>query len=331
MLTADHGATDPTDTATSAPPALRFPLEDRAARLRRIIDENAMVDLHAHTKHSDGAWAPDELARDGVKEGLALLAVTDHDVVSGCHQFEVAAYRWGLLPVVGCEVTVTLEGKNYHILSYDLDPTLEVWARIRQDVPARRLRYFEEMFGRLRAQGLNVSLELALDESGELVNNATSTALIRGGNCQTEDEARELLKKVTIDYPIHILAVEAATYADWLPRSAAICSVAHAMREEPGTSNRISDRHVAMLKEMLPLVALEAYHPYHKPEEVEATIELARRHRLAITTGSDAHGYHVKRPPRPYPAELSHDFLELLHDRWHRTSDAYLATQAQYI
>lgn len=289
---------------------------DRVARLRRIIDENLAVDLHSHTRHSDGAWTPTELAADGAAEGLAMQGLTDHDNIGGLAEFELAAYRRGLLPVVGCEVTITFEGRNYHMLSFDIDPAASVWSKIREGAFERRLRYFDRLFEMLRERGLNVTTDMARDETGAIVQKPTSTAMIKGGNCQTEEEAAKILKDFNLDYPIAMLAVTAEDYATWLPEGGALCSVAHAMREEPGTSNRLTDRHAEAFKSMLPLVALECYHPYHKPEEVEAALELARRHDLAITAGSDAHGYGVKRPPRPYPAEQSRRFLELLHDRW---------------
>lgn len=293
-----------------------MPLEDRAARLRRLIDTNANVDLHAHTRHTDGAWTPTELAADGVKEGLAMFAVTDHDVVTACAEFELAAYRRGLLPVAGCEVTVTLGGKNYHVLSYDLDPEADIWPKIRNSRPQRRRLYFEALFSAIRDRGHHVTIDMALDENGELVGPATSAALIKGGVVKTENEARELLNRLKLDYPIHILAITVDEYAEWLPTGGAICSIAHAMREEPGTSNRISDEHLDYMQSKLPIIALECHHPYHKPDEVETALAMAKRHNLAVTAGSDAHGYKFNRPPRPYPAELSRDFLEALYQRW---------------
>ena len=174
-------------------------IEDRAARLRRIIDENAAVDLHAHSRHSDGAWSPEQLAADGLKEGLAMLALTDHDVVSGVTAFELAAYRRGLLPVTGCEVTAVLEGRSYHILSYDIDPSAEVWAKIVENRAEARHRYFHRLFELLREKGFNVTVEMAQDERAEYVASPTSTALIKGGKCQTGEQARELLRNAQIE------------------------------------------------------------------------------------------------------------------------------------
>src|SRR5207248_6412295 len=159
---------------------------------------------------------------DGLKEGLTMLALTDHDVVSGVAPFELAAYRRGLLPLGGCEVTIALEGRSYHVLSYDVDPTADVWGKILQNRAEGRHRYFHRLFEILREKGFNVSVELAQDERGEYVPQPTSTALIKGGNCQTEEEARELLRKAQIEYPIEMLAVEAETYAGWLPAGGAL-------------------------------------------------------------------------------------------------------------
>ena len=41
------------------------------------------VDLHTHTTASDGTDAPAELARKAARLGLAAVAITDHDTLSG--------------------------------------------------------------------------------------------------------------------------------------------------------------------------------------------------------------------------------------------------------
>ncbi|HKN07951.1 MAG TPA: PHP domain-containing protein, partial [Pseudomonadota bacterium] len=40
-------------------------------------------DLHSHSTHSDGLLTPRELVRRSVERGVDVLALTDHDELSG--------------------------------------------------------------------------------------------------------------------------------------------------------------------------------------------------------------------------------------------------------
>jgi hypothetical protein len=62
-------------------------------------------DLHAHTVHSDGQLAVDDLARLAAARGLDFLAVTDHNTVSHHRFLPGAARAAGIILVPGQEVT----------------------------------------------------------------------------------------------------------------------------------------------------------------------------------------------------------------------------------
>lgn len=86
------------DPSTAGPPALaprpREPLRPGAAWYAGA--------LHAHTIHSDGALAPQELADMARRERLDFLAITDHN--NTAHQLETIDAP-GLLLITGEEVT----------------------------------------------------------------------------------------------------------------------------------------------------------------------------------------------------------------------------------
>ena len=44
------------------------------------------IDLHTHSKHSDGTLAPSELVDLAAREGLRAVALTDHDTMSGVEE-----------------------------------------------------------------------------------------------------------------------------------------------------------------------------------------------------------------------------------------------------
>ena len=41
-----------------------------------------MIDLHMHTKYSDGTWSVEETLRKAQKIGLNTISITDHDSVA---------------------------------------------------------------------------------------------------------------------------------------------------------------------------------------------------------------------------------------------------------
>jgi error-prone DNA polymerase len=66
------------------------------------------AELHCHTNFSflDGASHPEELADEAARQGLAALAVTDHDGLYGVVRFALAARATGLPTVFGAELTL---------------------------------------------------------------------------------------------------------------------------------------------------------------------------------------------------------------------------------
>ena len=43
-------------------------------------------DLHTHSSHSDGTYAPAEIVRFAARGRIDLLALTDHDCISGVRE-----------------------------------------------------------------------------------------------------------------------------------------------------------------------------------------------------------------------------------------------------
>src|SRR5579871_5438349 len=79
-------------------------LDRQTSRLRAIVDAGEPVDLHAHSRHSDGDWSPPDLVADAAQLGLRLISLTDHDTVDGQRAAAQAADEHGLLFLNGMEV-----------------------------------------------------------------------------------------------------------------------------------------------------------------------------------------------------------------------------------
>jgi 3',5'-nucleoside bisphosphate phosphatase len=79
-------------------------------------------DLHCHSTASDGLLAPAELVRRAAGNGVDVLALTDHDEISGLAEARARAAELGLRFIDGVEVSVSWGGTSIHIVGLNIDP-----------------------------------------------------------------------------------------------------------------------------------------------------------------------------------------------------------------
>ncbi|WP_146007780.1 CehA/McbA family metallohydrolase [Brachybacterium sp. UMB0905] len=89
------------------------------------------ADMHSHSLHSDGRCGLHELAREGVRSGLDLLFVTDHNTVSHHAHLGAVAERHGIGLLPGQEVTSHRGHANAlgPMPAVDFRHSVEDWAR----------------------------------------------------------------------------------------------------------------------------------------------------------------------------------------------------------
>jgi 3',5'-nucleoside bisphosphate phosphatase len=82
-------------------------------------------DLQSHSTHSDGALPAAEVVERAGDSGVELLALSDHDTVSGVSEALAAGERAGVRVVPAVEISavddVAPVGRELHILGYDID------------------------------------------------------------------------------------------------------------------------------------------------------------------------------------------------------------------
>lgn len=103
------------------------------------------VDLHMHSLFSvDGFATPEELMEAKAAEGLAAVALTDHNCIDGLSRARAAAARLRLKFITGAEFDVMWHGNEQHMLAFGFDPTDQVLARL----CARNFRQYTLNFAR---------------------------------------------------------------------------------------------------------------------------------------------------------------------------------------
>jgi 3',5'-nucleoside bisphosphate phosphatase len=80
------------------------------------------IDLHTHSRASDGTESPAEVMAAAARAGLDVVALTDHDTTQGWAEATEAAQRLGLELVPGIEVSTRYVRAGVHLLAYLPDP-----------------------------------------------------------------------------------------------------------------------------------------------------------------------------------------------------------------
>lgn len=114
-------------------------------------------DLQSHSTYSDGQLSPREVVHHAAQEGVALLALTDHDSVEGVQEAVDAANEVGISIVPAVELSaVEQEYEDFHVLGYGIDhrdpQLLERTGQARND----RYRRADRMAERLEELGFSV-------------------------------------------------------------------------------------------------------------------------------------------------------------------------------
>ena len=75
-----------------------------------------MIDLHVHTKASDGEKSPEELIDLAISKNIKAIAITDHDTVEGLETAVNYSKDKDILVIPGIELEVTTQRGQMHIL-----------------------------------------------------------------------------------------------------------------------------------------------------------------------------------------------------------------------
>ena len=73
----------------------------------------AQIDLHCHSTISDGLLAPQDIVALAAKSGIKVMALTDHDDITGLQTARSAALEHGIHFVNGVEISVTWKKRTY--------------------------------------------------------------------------------------------------------------------------------------------------------------------------------------------------------------------------
>ena len=244
------------------------------------------VDLHIHSNASDGRLSPEEIVGESARRGLSVIALTDHDTISGLAPALAKAEAFPELKLIpGVELSTDASQGEVHILGYFIDYTDgELVARLER-MRNSRLERAQAMIAKLRGLGVNIEwsrvqeiagggsvgrphLAQAMLEKGYIASlkEAFTSYIGRGGSAYVE--RRKLTPAAAVELILRVKGLPV---------------LAHPLT--------VSDPEALVIElKAAGLVGIEAYYPDYSADELKELKSLAERHHLAVTGGSDYHG-----------------------------------------
>src|SRR5262245_1324044 len=122
---------------------------------------NHVIDLHTHTRFSDGSATPTELVFAAASEGASAIAITDHDTVDGLAQGREAAASAKIEFINGIEISAEYGPGTMHILGYYIDDQSETLTAAIARLKAARERRNPEIARLLQHLGFLITMEEA--------------------------------------------------------------------------------------------------------------------------------------------------------------------------
>ena len=272
----------------------------------------ARLDLHTHSTHSDGTRPPEWVVQQASECGAELLALTDHDTLSGVELAQAEGRRRGVEVIAGVEIGVNDPALGeLHVLGYfpanaplaDLERQLADYRNERQSRARRTVERLSEL-------GLEIDYErvAAIADGASIGRPHIARALVEAGHVESVPDAfNRFLRN---DGPAYIprTLLSLTDSLAMIHAASGFASLAHPTRYDDPTSATIAFAAAGG-------DGLEIYYRNDGPDEIAHGQQLASKLGLTPTIGSDYHGLHPDeiRPANvPIPDHAADEIINIL-------------------
>ena len=270
------------------------------------------ADLHIHTTHSDGEYTPSEIVHAAKELGFNTIAVTDHDTTSGISEALLAGSDAGIEVIPGIEITVKFRRDYFtgslHVLVYFREELFHDQGFIDElegivskgrgpALVEERVRCINEEFGPAGRTPL-LTRNLTFEEISAYATNISRRHFAKALSDRHGLSKEEISLLIGNDSPAYVPSgIDMELLRDFFMKYPVIPVLAH-----PAAGSFPGDGHyrevlppLSTVERILPeflylgIKGLEVYYPGHTQEHIEYLLELARKHGLVVTGGSDCH------------------------------------------
>ncbi|MGN0909319.1 MAG: PHP domain-containing protein [Succinivibrio sp.] len=247
------------------------------------------IDLHSHSKASDGALSPAELVMRAKERGVRILALTDHDTIGGVAEAERAAAQAGIALVPGCEFSTTWLNRQIHIVGLFLDTDNPGLGKLLEGQRIRRVERAQAIGRKLERQGFRDAYQRCLeraDDGANITRGNYARFIFEEGRAQSIDDAfNSYLKKGRSCY-VSTRWVDIRDAVDAIHGARGVAVLAHPRRYDL-TNTKLREL-IAYFK-LCGGEAMEVASCQQRPCDREFLADLAADNGLLSSQGSDFH------------------------------------------
>ncbi len=266
-----------------------------------------MIDLHLHTKHSDGYYTVKELIEILNKNNIKYASITDHNSIDGIKEYKDNNYQelYNGTMINGVEIQTLVDGYLIEVLvyNYDIDMFDEYIKTTKKTFWEFHNKAYKELISKAKKLGLKYTEPEKDLQNGYYCNMKFQEAIAN----HTEYNKNIIPERVLTDhlyfYRHEFQNPESMFFVDntkAFPRLEDVITEAHKCKaivflahidEYQAISNK--DEFLDNLFTNYQLDGIEVYHPSINETNRKRYIEFAKEHNLMMSAGSDFHGPHL--------------------------------------
>jgi len=247
------------------------------------------VDLHTHSRASDGSDPPERVIELAAERRLTAVALMDHDTLAGIPAARQAAESIGIPLIPGVELSVVWPTGTMHMLAYFLEPGPGPLQDRLQALQDGRVVRNIGIVGALNDLGIDITIEEVEEESGgdSIGRPHIAAILVRKGAAHSMADAFD--RYLADGRPAYLprLRLEAAEAVELTKASGGVAVVAHP-HTVAGHSRGFTEAFEAF--KAIGVSGIECHYSEYAPGIRTRLAAIAADFGLIATGGSDYHG-----------------------------------------
>ncbi|MCK4905735.1 PHP domain-containing protein [bacterium] len=259
--------------------------------LEQLLDDKytkGYADLHLHTVYSDGEYTPQSIVQKALSEKFRAIAITDHDTVDGVASvIKEAGEKIEIIPGIELSAGVQKEdntSEETHIVGLFIDYKNPEFLEILKGLSLGRKDRMNDMMKKLGEMGMPITMqEIEKFKTKDVVGRLhLAQAMVEKGYVKNTNEAFD--KFIGDDKP---------AYAN---RSRLSSKRAISLIKEVGGIPIIAHPHLlkndSIIAQLIEegIEGIEIYFADNGTNPQSKYTEIAKKHNLLISGGSDCHG-----------------------------------------
>lgn len=278
------------------------------------------IDLHIHTTVSDGNLTPKEVIDEASKNGVSVIAITDHDTIEAYTKelFEYAKSK-NIEIIKGVEISTKSAKVGIHVLGYNIDIENNGFKTKLTKIRNARHDYLHNVSKKLNEIGYILNVEkldkidavtkahIALDV---INNNQNNEMLIKTfGHIPNKGEFIETIMNENCPAYVKKETVTPKEAAEIIREAGGKVVLAHPVAYVH--EDNLTDEDISNIINDIKPDGLEANYLYvdknnNRFNEIDKWNDFAKEHNLFVTAGTD---FHSKDGIRPEIGFINTDFI----------------------